>query len=264
MVSFISSKVSNICKIKLSDLLFDIFLDSLISEKSEVKDLFWIISPWISDVNFNFIGRSTLSGIFLTPRKSIKLSEILTIFLNCGGNIKIVCRPPHDLIDISYIRMLFFLENANFSQKDLIIYRIVDSIVSQKSTIDFLYNLLPYVELGRMSFRFNENLHAKIFASKNCAVTGSSNMTFGGIYLNLEFNCFVTDAEELIKIESFCNEIWEHSLNPIDYIQQCVEFQLLLDNLTYVKDKFDPRLKDLYNKLKTLKDKILLWRTSFN
>jgi len=257
MISFTSTWNSRTLQTKTSDLLFDIFLNSLIHRKIGDECLLWIISPWLSDINFSFVGRSTLNGVFLVPRKAIRLSEILTNFINYGGTLRLVCRPPHDLIDVDYIRMLFYLESADLPQKNAIIYRIVDNIVSQKATIDFVLNLLPYVESERALFRFNEKLHAKILVSKDCALTGSSNMTLSGVYFNLEFNCIITDNENLNKIKEFCNEIWNQSDDLASYVKKCVDFQVLLDNLEGIKDKFDPRLKDLYIKLRTLKDKII-------
>lgn len=257
MVSFTSTWDSHVFETKTSDLLFDIFLNSLIHRKIGSECSLWIVSPWLSDITFSFVGRSTLNGVFLIPRKAIKLSEILTNFLNCGGMLKLVCRPPHDLIDVDSIRMLFYLESVDFPQKDAMIYRIVDNIVSQKATIDFVLNLLPYVESGRASFRFNEKLHAKILVSKDCALTGSSNMTHSGMYFNLEFNCIITNNEDLNKIREFCNEIWNQSDDLISYVKKCADFQILLDNLEDAKDKFDPRVKDLYIKLRALKEKIV-------
>jgi len=214
----------------------------------------WIISPWLSDVNFSFVGRSTLSGIFHFPRKSIRLSEILENFLKYGGKLKLICRPPHDLIDIDSIQMLFYLEDADFQRKDTIIYKVVDSVLSHKATIDFMLSLLPYVKLKKAKIRFNEKLHAKIFVSESCAVIGSSNMTFSGLYSNLEFNCTITDEENINKIKEFCDEIWSKSDDLVDYVRKCADFQILLDSLESIKDKFDPKIKDLYVKLQTLKD----------
>lgn len=263
MTLFTSTRDSSVCKIKVSDLLLNVLLDIIISEKSGMNEPVWIISPWISDISFSFIGRSTLSGIFPTPKKSMKLSEILKMLLNHGGKLKIVCRPPHDLISIDNLRILRFLEEANFPRKDLIIYRVVDDILSQKSTIDFLYNLLPYIEARAVEFRFNEKLHAKILVSRNCAIVGSSNMTISGVYFNLEFNCFMTDTEEVTKIKRFCNEIWEQSFDPASYVHQCADFRALLNNLEYIKDRFDPGLRDLYDELKTLKDKVTTMKNKF-
>ena len=255
MISFTSTWGSYTFKTRTPELLFDLFLDSLIHGKMGGECSLWIISPWLSDVNFSFVGRSTLNGIFLFPRKATRLSEILENFLDCGGTLKLVCRPPHDLVNIDSIRMLFYLESANFQQKDAIIYKVVDSILSHKATIDFMLNLLPYVNLRKAEIRFNEKLHAKIFVSKSCAVTGSSNMTFSGLYSNLEFNCVITDDEKINKIKQFCNEIWNKSDDLADYVSKCTDFHILLNNLESIKDKFDPRLKDLYVKLQTLKEK---------
>jgi len=256
LISFTSTWSSHTFKIRTSELLFDLFLDSLIHRKMGGESSLWIISPWLSDVNFSLVGRSTLSGVFPFPRKSIRLSEILENFLNYGGILKLVCRPPHDLVDIDSIQMLFYLEDANFQQKDAIIYKVVDSILSHKATIDFMLSLFPYVELKKAKIRFNEKLHAKIFVSKSCAVIGSSNMTFSGLHSNLEFNCAITDEENINRIREFCNEIWSKSDDLVDYVRKCTDFQILLDSLESIKDKFDPRIKDLYIKLQTLKEKL--------
>jgi hypothetical protein len=226
-------------------------MSSVIRVKTQNDYSLWIVSPWLSDVYFNFVGRSSFSGIFPTPRKTIKLSEVLTNFLDYGGRIKLICRPPHDLVDVDNIRMLIYIENSSFPRRDLIVYKLVDSIMSQKSTIDFLLKLFPYYDLGKFELKFSERLHAKIFLSESFALTGSSNITYSGLFSNIEFNFFVFNKEQIEQIKQFCNEIWSDSVDFKKYIKSN-EFCLLLENLKRIKDKFDPRLKDLYIKLEAL------------
>lgn len=250
MVSFTSTL--QIFEKKVSDLLFDMLLSSMIRVRATRKGLLWIVSPWFSDITFNFVGRSTLSGLFPSTRRSIKLSEILTNFLDYGGEIRLVCRPPHSLVNIEDIRMLTYIENASFPRKDLIVYKVIDSIVSQKSTIDFILKLLPYVDSDKVKYRFSENLHAKIFMSENYALTGSSNITYSGLLSNLEFNCVITDTEGLKNIKQFCDEIWNNHAVCLKKYVESDDFRMLIKSLEQVKDKFDPRLKDLYIKLRAL------------
>jgi len=234
-----------------SVMVLDILISSLINARFGKHPTLWLISPWITDVKFNFKGRSTLSSLFIKSKRSIRLTEILQTYLNYGAELNIICRPPHELFDFNKIRLLLFL--CQFSQppsefREYTKYTLLGDILAHKATIDFLYSITRASTQCKPNIGYLEKLHSKIIYNGNHAIFGSSNITHGGIYYNCELNTIISERILLDKISCICNELWKNSTTIKDYASQD-NFRKLMHFLEAAQN-IDPLIKELYNKIK--------------
>ena len=139
------------------ELLQSIFLAELMAPESD----FWLVSPWISDVELLDNRRGSFSAI--NPewgRRPIRLSEVLVHLLTTGTLVRIVTKPD--------------LHNQTF----------IDRMRERAQEAG--------VEDGLTIIQHNE-LHTKGILTSWGLLTGSMNLTYNGVEINDEHVSYETD-----------------------------------------------------------------------
>ncbi len=98
-----------------------------------------------------------------------------------------------------------------------------DTSLASQSVKDFesLDSIKEFVKSGKLEVRayHKQQLHAKLYILhttgiiKGAVITGSSNLTKGGLENNLELNVLLTDDAEYISAKNLFNELWKESVD---------------------------------------------------
>jgi len=155
----------------LNELLTHMFIAEFMKPSSE----FWIISPWISDVNI--IDNTSSNFDILNPDwkgRYIKLSEIIIKILSHGTNLHIITR--HDQHNQTFI-----------------------NLIKNKSIEEGLTE--------RLVIKQRDLIHSKGILSEHGCLSGSMNITISGLQFNEEKIDYITDPivvnEELIYSKQY-------------------------------------------------------------
>lgn len=141
----------------LNELLTHMFIAEFMKPSTE----FWIISPWISDVNI--IDNTSSNFDVLNPDwkgRYIKLSEIIIKILSHGTNMFIITRQDH--------------HNETFL-----------NLIGNKAIEEGLTE--------RLITRKRELIHSKGILSEHGCLSGSMNITIKGLQFNEENIDYITD-----------------------------------------------------------------------
>ncbi|MEM2111078.1 MAG: hypothetical protein QXX08_04275 [Candidatus Bathyarchaeia archaeon] len=96
---------------RISNSVLDFFLAELTYARSTSDHELWIVSPWITDSNFDLSYRGEFDDIWPGfTKSSISFSYILKKFIDYGSTINFVLRPPHILVPLS--NLLAFLDTS--------------------------------------------------------------------------------------------------------------------------------------------------------
>ena len=244
------------------DQIWDGILDIMVDFLQQVQDgsasddsPIHLISPWFSNMTFPIQGRSLHLNAFEQPYSQLDFVHILTQTVNSLTNgkvqnrIKIVCRPPHDLISGSALEIL----RQDKKLPDAMRLFVLDQVVSQKNTIDLLFALHQVdPQWASVAVGYDERLHAKIICSNNFALVGSSNLTFGGLYYNNEVALFIPEPAGVGRIRKVCEDIERYSVPLTSYRDRNEEdYSLLMERLQDLVD-VDIRIRDLHSKVKAI------------
>lgn len=86
---------------RISMKLLDFFLTELVYARSTKDHELWVVSPWITESNFDLSTRGNYEDLFPGfTKSSISLSQVLKKFIDFQTTINIVVRPPHLLVPI--------------------------------------------------------------------------------------------------------------------------------------------------------------------
>lgn len=235
---------------KISSQVIDFLYAELLSAramgmKRETHHI-WFVSPWISENDFDLSQRGPMADLFpgYTMGK-ISFSTIIKKFLDYGSTVHIVCKPPHQLINIrSYYQYLTLQRQFRGMEKEFLDLKSLEEGISGLSSAkkaekeqiqartDSLFRYIgkfrsnfekerrkaigriDVVELlfGIKSYRpekvnvtYNSKIHAKVILGKNGAFFGSANLTQNGFNNNDELFAFVTDPATL---EDLCISVY--------------------------------------------------------
>lgn len=238
----------------LLDILLDYLQETKTATSSESLSLF-LVSPWFSNMTYPIQGRSLHMEAFGQPYSQLDLIKILKKIVghlvenSLPHRVRVVCRPPHDLISNNVLELL---EEHSGLSASLKLY-LLDQAASQKGTIDLLYGLHQVdPEWSKTSVAYDDRLHAKIVCSNNFAFVGSANITYSGLYYNNEIALFIADSPGVERILKVCNDIWEHSVPLKNYRRwREEEYTLLMERLMNL-GKEDVRLRELGTKIKAI------------
>jgi hypothetical protein len=87
---------------RISMQVIDFFNAELIYARSQPeKHTMWVISPWISESEFDLSERGAMEDLFPEYAESaIPFSAFIKKLLDYGTHINFVCKPPHELMNI--------------------------------------------------------------------------------------------------------------------------------------------------------------------
>jgi hypothetical protein len=93
---------------KISTQILDFFLAELTYARFERDHELWLVSPWLTECNFDLSERGVYQDLWPGYGKSsISLSSILKKFIDYQSKINIICRPPHLLVPIENISLFY-------------------------------------------------------------------------------------------------------------------------------------------------------------
>jgi hypothetical protein len=91
---------------KISTQILDFFLAELTYARFAKDHELWLVSPWITECNFDLSDRGVYQDLWPGfSKSSISLSSILKKFVDYQSKINIICRPPHLLVPIENISL---------------------------------------------------------------------------------------------------------------------------------------------------------------
>lgn len=128
----------------------------------------WIVSPWLRDVELFDNTTGAFAALFPdTPRRVIRLTDVLRAVLLAGTRLVVVLRAPRDDGDVCH------------------------ALSEVATTLDCL---------DQLSIVDSPTLHTKGLLSDRVAITGSMNVTYAGVDAHTELLQFITDAELVAKL----------------------------------------------------------------
>ncbi len=138
------------------------------SELISPSKCLWIVSPWLRNVDLFDSTTGGFAALFPdTPKRIIRLTDVLRALLLAGARLVIVLRAPRDDGGVSH------------------------QLTEIATTLD-CFDQLSIVD--------SPTLHTKGLLGDRVAVMGSMNVTYAGVDAHTEFLQFVTDAELVAKL----------------------------------------------------------------
>lgn len=128
----------------------------------------WIVSPWLRNIDLFDSTTGAFTDLFPdTPRRVLRLTDVLRALLLGGTRIVVVLRTPRDDGGVSH------------------------QLAEAAKAIDCL---------DQLSVVDSPSLHTKGLLGDRAALVGSMNVTYAGVDAHTELLQFVTDAETLAKL----------------------------------------------------------------
>ncbi len=138
------------------------------SELISPSKCLWIVSPWLRNIDLFDGTTGAFTDLFPdTPRRILRLTDVLRALLLGGTRIVVVLRTPRDDGGVSH------------------------QLAETAKALDCLEQL---------SIVDSPTLHTKGLLGDRAAVVGSMNVTHAGVDVHTELLQFFTDAEVLAKL----------------------------------------------------------------
>lgn len=187
--------------------IVDLMIGALTAEGATI----WLVSPWMTDFDFDLQSRGVLLPYFGSERTSVTFCELVKLVAR-RNQVSVLLRPPHVLIGrgdlartVELLRARAALapaadDSAVRAALALLEHeteRIASSAVSQRGTIEFARTLRRHANI---SVRFNPRLHAKIVTTPAAALVGSANLTWSGMNSNDEIMVQVDEPSAIAQL----------------------------------------------------------------
>jgi hypothetical protein len=194
--------------------IFDLLLSEILVTQHEGTSKLYIVSPWLRNFDLHTPGRGNLQLIMSYLPSKISFFRLLEEYLKKGGNLVLVCLPPHQLVNQDQLNTLTQLHEIRNQTESM---EMITTILAQieKATKDVMMNRTMLEFLSKLKRRFgdkvrlvfNERLHAKICCGKFVAIIGSANLTSWGLSSSDEICLILEDPETISGIRKTCESI---------------------------------------------------------
>lgn len=157
--------------------VLDVLGSLLVAEIAQPSDELWIVSPWITDLDLldNRTGRFD----YLEPtwgQRQVQTSELLARSVANGGTLKVMTNED--------------------KHNDRFLRQLTERVAH--------YGMLNNLYIGR-----KEKLHTKGFLGENFFLSGSMNLTVGGIVINDEQINLTTDRAAIGQARLEFDQIYQ-------------------------------------------------------
>jgi len=208
--------VTNLGTTKAAERVRSLLLDSL----SATGDELWIISPWLTDVEFSVSRAGHFSSVLGGGRERMSLSEILEPVAQ-RFDVRVLTRPPHQLVQVSLLKRLqekcvvYQRAKENESARQDVTYEdimaalldeiehLADDVVRHISTLRCASNFLD----AGVDLWYRPSLHAKLLWTPFGAAVGSANLTHSGLFQNPELVLETSTDGQIDRLQRAAHEL---------------------------------------------------------
>jgi phosphatidylserine/phosphatidylglycerophosphate/cardiolipin synthase-like enzyme len=218
--------VTNTGPTKVAERIRSLLLDSLSATGGEM----WIISPWLTDVDFSVSEAGHFASALGGSRERVLLSEVLEHAAE-RFDIHVITRPPHQLVRTSLLTRLqekcTVYQRAKESEsarqdatyEDIMaalldeIEYLADEVVKHVSTLQCASNFLD----AGADLLYRPSLHAKLFWTPFGAMVGSANLTHSGLFQNPELVLETSNDEQIENLRRAACDLAKEAEPRDDY-----------------------------------------------
>jgi hypothetical protein len=164
----------------------DFWVNELIAARGNRSVPFYLISPWITQVEFQLGGRGYLSDIY--PGQSrVLLSDVLLALIEHGVVVRIAARYP------------------GFDQTPS------DTDRATVAMIQTVWQANP----DAVQVHLFSDLHTKLFVGQVSGVHGSGNATYQGTYINKELLTYVSSPTDVSRLRDEAYAVFSSRRNRV-------------------------------------------------